>query len=355
MRTDVWEHPCVCRPSAKKKKKKRATGRHSSVRSTWRKTAWKTFSISFLPHNHGISDLTFGSKIYHPKQRIPPTSEIRKGLTEETQDRFTLALSAAYLLKKNRNKIKKRKENAKNISANFHPQALQTGLVQTDYEAVPKKVSQSSKTLQQFSHYLRDKCEVFCLQILVSESDGVLHAAVVKKHSGCLKMTLCAKLARMLINRFPARNSNFSHLKPESALASTLELHFLGVTWPAGHVLCFHSVYASFFNDITLEEKRRSVQEGRIRFFSLWFFLLKKSDTKQHHKRAQQSSISGCYHSHHVDVVFVVTWTEQNFFSLIISRYQLFSAARSPFLIPRPAGADIWIIKPALSWRRLSN
>lgn len=53
---------------------------------------------------------------------------------------------------------------------------------------------------------------------------------------------------------------------------------------------------------------------------------------KQHHKVAQQISISGSYHSHHV--VIVVTWTEQNFFSLIISHYQLVSSARSPLLIP---------------------
>lgn len=73
MSTDVWES---IRESPDHLVES-ATGRHSSVRSTWQKTAWKTFS--FLAHNHGISDLTFVSKIYHPNKEIQALLNSWKG------------------------------------------------------------------------------------------------------------------------------------------------------------------------------------------------------------------------------------------------------------------------------------
>lgn len=63
------EHPWVSQPSAE-----RATGSHSPVSSTWRKTAWKTFSCSQSWNKW--SDL---SKIYHPNKEIHPFLKSRNG------------------------------------------------------------------------------------------------------------------------------------------------------------------------------------------------------------------------------------------------------------------------------------
>lgn len=73
MRTDVWES---IRESPDHLVES-ATGTHPSVRNTWQKAAWKTFS--FLTHNHGISDLTFVSKIYHPNKEIQALLKSWKG------------------------------------------------------------------------------------------------------------------------------------------------------------------------------------------------------------------------------------------------------------------------------------
>lgn len=97
--TDCWESICESPDHLLK----RATGSYSPVRSNRRKTAWKTFSISFLAHNCEISDLTFVPKyIILTKKSTLFWSPERAHWRDPRS--FQLWVFAAYLLQKKQNK-----------------------------------------------------------------------------------------------------------------------------------------------------------------------------------------------------------------------------------------------------------